>query len=79
MDDKTIKELKKELILHAHALDIPEGASDAFINSTIKSVEKSLKSKSNVTPFDIKKTTLKELKKYHPDLAYVYEIHDTII
>ena len=79
MDEETKKKLKKSLKLHARALEIPDGASEDFINHAIKSADASLKSKKTITPHDIKRTMVKELKKYHRDLAYVYEIHDTII
>ena len=79
MDDEIEKKIRKSLKLHARALDIPDGASEDFINSAIKSAKASLEHKKTVTPHDIKRTLIKELKKYHQDLAYVYEIHDTII
>ena len=79
MDEKTKKTLRTELRLHAKALQIPSGAADDFINATIKSVEKTFKNKSIITSSDLTRAVSKELKKYHPDLAYVYENRDTII
>lgn len=79
MDDKTLKSIRSELKLHARALGIPSGAANDFIEETLKSVQKSLNKKSTVTSADINRLIVKNLKKYHADFAYVYEIHDKII
>ena len=73
------KKLKAELKIHAHALGIPVGAANDFIDHTIKNTTKTLKSKKIITNQDLKRVIIKELKKYHKDLAYVYENHDKII
>ena len=73
------KKLIKELKIDARALGIPSGAAEIFINETLKSVKKSLKSKNIITEYDLKRLVTKELKKYHADLAYVYENRDKII
>ena len=75
-DEKT---LRKELKIDAHALGIPAGAAESFIDATLKSVEKSLKRKTIITENDLKRLVAKELKKYHADLAYVYKNRDKII
>ena len=79
MDSTTEKSLRKELKLHARALGIPDGAAEDFINTTIKSIQPTLAKKSALTPADFTRIVAKELKKYHKDLAYIYEIHNTII
>lgn len=79
MDEKTLKSLRSELKLHAHALSIPTGAADDFINATLKSVQKSLAHKTTITSADLTRAVAKELKKYNTDLAYVYKNRDTII
>ena len=73
------KKLIKELKIDARAIGIPSGAAEIFINETLKSVKKSLKSKNIITEHDLKRLVTKELKKYHADLAYVYENRDKII
>lgn len=70
---------KKELKLHAKALGIPEGSAEIFINNTIDSVNAALKGKNIVTSADVTRLTVKTLKKYNKDFAYVYENRDTII
>lgn len=70
---------KKELKLHAKALGIPEGSAEIFINNTIDSVNATLKGKNIVTSADVTRLTVKALKKYNKDFAYVYENRDTII
>ncbi|MBR3230665.1 hypothetical protein IKF73_01370 [Candidatus Saccharibacteria bacterium] len=73
------KSLIKELKIDARALNIPIGAAEIFIDKTINSVQKSLKTKTIITEDDLKRLVVKELKKYHADLAYVYENRDKII
>ena len=70
------KSLIKELKIDARALNIPIGAAEIFIDKTINSVQKSLKTKTIITEDDLKRLVVKELKKYHADLAYVYENRD---
>ena len=73
------KEITKTLKTDARALGIPSGAAEIFIEKTLDSVEKSLKTKKIITEKDLDRLILRELKKYHKDLAYVYEIRDKII
>lgn len=79
MNPEIEKTLQKELKFHAHGLGIPEGAAEVFIDHTISAAKKSLKGKTIITEQDLKRTILKELKKYNPDLAYVYQNYDKII
>ena len=79
MDDKTIKTLRSDLKIHAHALSIPPGAANDFIDIAIDSVQKSLAPKTTITSADLTRVVAKELKKYHSDLAYVYKNRDIII
>ena len=72
-------EIKKDLKIDAHALGIPAGAAEIFINRTLKDAKKTLKDKSIITEKDLERAVVKELKKYHADLAYVYQNRDTII
>ena len=72
-------EIKKDLKIDAHALGIPIGAAEIFINRTLKDAKKTLKNKSIITEKDLERAITKELKKYHADLAYVYQNRDTII
>lgn len=73
------KDLKKLLKTDAKALGIPSGAAEIFIERTLKSVEKSLKSKDLITESDLTRLVVRELKKYHADLAYVYQNRGKII
>ena len=73
------KKLRSELKIDAHALGIPVGAAESFIDETCKSVEKSFKHKEIITENDLKRLVHRELKKYHADLAYVYKNRDKII
>ena len=79
MDETTEKSLKKELKIHAKALDIPEGSAEIFIDRAITSAKKSLKDQKTITDEDIIRAVSKELKKYHSDLSYVFANYDKII
>lgn len=73
------KVIIKELKIDAKAIGIPAGAAEMFINKTLDNTKKALKSKKIITKKDLERTITKELKKYHKDLAYVYENRDKII
>ncbi len=73
------KKLKKELLIHAKAVDIPIGAAEEFIKKTLESVKKELKNKKIITNLDLERIVTKELKKYNANLAYVYQKRDKII
>lgn len=79
MDNATLKSITNDLKSTAKALGIPEGAAEIFISRTLAAVQKSLKSKSLITDADLTRAIARELKKYHADFAYVYEIRDIII
>ena len=79
MKDFNEAEITKELKIDTHAVGITEGAAEAFIERTMKDVQKSLRHKSIITESDLNRAIIKELKKYHADLAYVYENRDKII
>ena len=71
--------IAKELKIDAKAIGIPSGAAEVFINKALATTEKKLSLKTIITEEDLKRILAKELKKYHKDLAYVYENRDTII
>ena len=71
--------LKKELLIDAKALGIPSGSAEIFVDRSINSAIKSLRPRKIITENDLKRAVTKELKKYHRDLAYVYEIRDKIV
>lgn len=79
MDNSTEKSLKKELKIHARALDIPEGSAEIFIDKSLAAAKKALAKHKFITDQDIIRAVAKELKKYHADLAYVYANYDKII
>ena len=73
------KNIKRNLRIDAHGVGIPTGAANIFVDKTIKDTLKSLKGKPIITEKDLDRAIVKELKKYNPDLAYVYKNRDTII
>ena len=72
-------EIKKDLIVDARGVGIPEGSAEIFAERSVKSAIKSLSNKSIITESDLHRAILKELKKYNHDLAYVYENRDKIV
>ena len=74
-----ITKIKRELKIHAKALGIPSGAAEDFIDRSISTATKSLSNKKLITDSDLSRALIKELKKYHQDLAYVFKNHDKII
>ena len=74
--EKTIKITLKQ---HARGLGIPEGAAEDFIREALSRTKKSLKTKEKITDKTIASTLIRELKKFSPDLAYIYENYDKII
>lgn len=79
MIDINRTKLKNELLIDAKALGIPSGSAEIFADRSIKSALKSLQPRKIITEKDLQRALVKELKKYHHDLAYVYEIRDKII
>lgn len=79
MNELDYENIKKDLEIDAKALGIPSGAAEIFIEKTISSAKKSLKSKKIITEKSLKLAISKELKKYNTDFAYVYENRDKII
>lgn len=74
-----MKDQEKLLKIHAKALGIPSGSAEIFIKKSIAAAEKSLKNHKIILEKDRVRAISKELKKYHKDLAYVYENFDKII
>ena len=66
-------------MLDARSVGIPSGAAEDFVNRSIAAATESLSNKHIITDGDLKRALTKELKKYHPDLAYVYQNRDKII
>lgn len=63
----------------AIGLGIPAGAAEVFADKAVHAAEASLRSKKVITKSDLSRALAKELRKYHADLAYVYQNRDTII
>ena len=79
MQDFDQPKLRRELLLDARAIGIPSGAAEDFVDRSIDVALSALSNKSLITDQDLKRAIVKELKKYHPDLAYVYQNRDKII
>ena len=73
------KTFMKDLKIDAHAVGIPDGSAKIFVEKITETVEKNLQKKEVITEADLKRLTLKEIKKYNHDFAYVYENRDKIV
>jgi len=71
--------IRERLLVDACAIGIPSGAAKTFANSVIANLQKSLANKTIITDRDLNRLIVKELKKYNPNLAYVYQNRDKII
>lgn len=73
------KGLMKDLKLEARALEIPSGAAEIFIEKAIAAAKTKINQRKIITEQDVTRIVATELRKYHKDLAYVYENRDKII
>ena len=71
--------LLKDIRTEAKALGIPSGAAESFAEMVVSQVQETIKDKKIITQNDLIRETAKELKKYNPDLAYVYKNRGKII
>lgn len=67
--------------IHAALLSVrsPEGEADMTANAVTDAVILWLETKPEVTSHDLRRVASGHLKKYHPEAAYLYEQHRTII
>ncbi|MBR3132038.1 hypothetical protein IKG33_01345 [Candidatus Saccharibacteria bacterium] len=79
MKDFNEQSIIHELKIDALGLGIPIGSAEIFIKRSLSDAKKTLRTKTIITEKDLERAILKELKKYHADLAYVYENRDKII
>ena len=73
------KAIARDLKIDARAVGIPSGAADEFIKCVMKEVERAFHKKPDMTNREFNQMLAKELRKYNPDLAYVYRNRDKII
>ncbi len=79
MQDYDQTKIRHELMIDAKSVGIPSGAAEDFIDRSISAATNSLSDRYVITSQDLKRAIVKELKKYHADLAYVYQNRDKII
>ena len=77
MDSKYVKKLETEAKFHARGLRIPEGAAESFISFALKDIPKSILKSENEAA--IRQNFLKNLDKYHKNLAYVLKNYDNVL
>jgi len=57
----------------------PHGYAESIARRVVGDVEVWLKGRPEVTTDDIRRTTSRSLKTYHPDASYLYEHHRTTL
>lgn len=65
--------LREEVLQDAKALQIPEGAANEITNKVVQEVNNWLEMAGKATVGELREKILTELKKYHADLAYLYQ------
>lgn len=79
MADFQFQILREEIAKDAKALQIPEGAAEEITKKVILEAEKWLDMAGKATASELEEKILAELKKYHANLAYVYQNRGKII
>ena len=77
--DFSLADLRSEILENANSLGVQPSFSDNISKSVVECVEKYLETHPLVTPTDLDLLVVRELKKFHPDLAYIYHNRDKII
>ena len=72
-------ELKKNILLNAKSLRIPEAWAKQIADRVVKNIDKWIADKELITEDDLRKQIVKELKVLEPNLAFAYRNHDKII
>lgn len=71
--------IKQEILLHARSLRLAPKWAETIAEKTATDVDKWIKDRGTVTEDDIRRIAHQTLKKFHPDLAFVYKNYDKII
>lgn len=73
------KKLTGEILTEAKVLGIHPGAAKVIADKVVDKVEIWAKQRTMITKTDLDRAVAKEIKKYHADLAYVYQNRGKII
>ena len=73
------KKLREDILREARVLGLHSGAAEMMTDKVVEAIEKWAKKRTALTQGDLDRATAKEIKKYHADLAYVYENRGKII
>ncbi len=71
--------LHEEIMQDAKALQIPEGAAEEITKNVVREANRWLDMAGKATVGELREKILAELKKYHADLAYLYQNRGKII
>ena len=77
MEYKYVKDLEREAKFHARGLRIPEGATESFIGFALKDIPKAVLKSQNEA--EIRRYFIKNLDKYHKNLAYVLKNYQNVL
>ncbi len=73
------KKLHKSIVAVCLSVRTPQGQAETTAHSVCDEVITWLQNKNEVTSRDIRTVTAKQLKRFHPEAAYLYEQHHIII
>ncbi|MBQ3318547.1 hypothetical protein IJG76_00800 [Candidatus Saccharibacteria bacterium] len=71
--------LKDDILREARVAKIPAGFAEKIADEVSRNIEKWLDNRPVVTKKSFDLAVIRELKKYHPDLAYIFENRNFMI
>jgi len=71
--------LKRDIMREAKVLNMHMGAVESIADRVVDEVEKWIGKRGAITKSDLTRVTASKLKKYNPDLSYIYKNRDKII
>ena len=72
-------ELERQLHLDAKGLGLHPGAADAFIGRVLRTISTQITHRQITNDRQLHAAIYRELKKYHPDFAYIFQNRDKIV
>ena len=71
--------LRRDIMKEGRVLGLHSGATAAIAERVIEEVDAWVAKRSEVTEADLNRVTCNKLKKYNPDLAYMYKMKGKVI
>ena len=74
-----LAEIERQLHLDAKGLGLHPGAADAFIGRVLRTISTQITHRQITNNRQLHAAIYRELKKYHPDFAYIFQNRDKIV